>query len=66
MNRVEKIEGQVKELTGEELARFRAWFAEYDWSVWDQELEQDVERGKLDELADEALAEHEAGRTEAV
>lgn len=66
MNRVEKIEGQVKELTGEELARFRAWFAEYDWSVWDQELEQEVERGKLDELADEALAEHEAGRTEAV
>lgn len=66
MNRVEKIEGQVKELTGDELARFRGWFAEYDWSVWDQELEQDVERGKLDELADEALAEHEAGRTEAV
>lgn len=66
MNRVEKIEGQVKELTAQELARFRAWFAEYDWNVWDGELERDVELGKLDELADEALAEHEAGRTEAV
>lgn len=45
MNRVEKIEGQVKELTAQVLARFRAWFAEYDWNVWDGELERDVELG---------------------
>jgi len=66
MNRVEKIEGQVKELTAQELARFRAWFAEYDWNVWDGELERDVESGKLDGLASEALADHEAGRTKAI
>jgi hypothetical protein len=66
MNRVEKIEGQVKGLTVEELARFRAWFAEYDWSVWDSELERDVELGRLDDPASEALADHEAGRTQAV
>ncbi len=66
MNRVEKIEGQVKELTAQELARFRAWFAKYDWNVWDGELERDVELGKLDGLASEALADHEDGRTKAI
>lgn len=63
MNRVEKIEGQVKELTAQEFARFRTWFAEYDWNVWDGELERDVE---LDGLASEALADHEAGHTKAI
>jgi hypothetical protein len=66
MNRVEKIEGQVKELTARELARFRTWFAEYDWNVWDGELERDVELGKLDGLASEALSDHEAGRTKPI
>lgn len=62
MNRVEKIEGQVKELSAQELARFRAWFAEYDWNVWDGELERDVEFGKLHGLASEALADLAAAR----
>ena len=66
MNRVEKIEGEVQELTSEELASFRAWFAEYDWEAWDRQLAQDSAQGKLDHLADEASSEHEAGRTKAL
>lgn len=31
--------------------------------VWDRQLERDVEAGKLDALADEALREHAAGKT---
>lgn len=46
-----------------ELAEFRAWFAEYDWEVWDQQLEGDMKNGKLDHLADEALGSHAAGST---
>lgn len=30
MNRIETIEKEVASLSGEELAAFRAWFAEYD------------------------------------
>lgn len=63
MGRVEKIEREIQSLSEEELAEFRAWFAEYDWEAWDRQIERDVAAGKLDALAEEALREHESGRT---
>jgi hypothetical protein len=63
MTRVEHIEKEVESLAPQELAAFRAWFAEYDWKVWDRKLEDDVASGKLDRFADEALAEYERGET---
>lgn len=63
MTRVEVVESQVRSLTAEELAAFRAWFAEYDWQAWDVQLERDVASGKLDEFAAEAFAEFERGET---
>lgn len=38
MSRVERVQEAVKALDADELAEFRAWFAEYDWAVWDQRL----------------------------
>ena len=63
MTRVETLEREVQDLSPEELAAFRAWFAEYDWQVWDRQLDADVAAGKLDRLAAEALAEHERGES---
>ena len=63
MGKVEQLEQQVKGLTPEELAQFRAWFLEFDWDRWDRELEHDVASGKLDALADKALREHALGKT---
>lgn len=63
MSAVRNAEEAVKELSGAELAEFRRWFYEFDGKVWDAKLEADIEAGKLDELADEAIAEHRAGRT---
>lgn len=63
MGKLEKLEQDIRSLSAEELARFRAWFVQYDWETWDQQLERDVEGGKLDRLADEALREHASGRT---
>ncbi len=63
MTRVEQLEREVEKLTPEELASFRDWFTEYDWQVWDRQLERDVAAGKLDRLASEALAEFERGET---
>jgi hypothetical protein len=63
MSRIERLEAEVKSLSPEELAEFRAWFAEFDWDRWDAEFESDVGEGRLDEAAEEALREHEAGRT---
>lgn len=63
MSDLEKLEHEIRSLSEEELARFRAWFEEFDWKAWDRQLENDVARGKLDSLADTALSDHEAGRT---
>jgi hypothetical protein len=63
MGKVEKIEDEVQALSPAELAQFRAWFLEYDWAAWDQQLERDVQAGRLDDLADKALREHAADKT---
>jgi hypothetical protein len=63
MSRVEQIESQIKDLTSKELQSLRAWFAEYDAQIWDRQFEADVRAGKLDRLAEDALREHEAGRS---
>jgi len=63
MSKVEQIEGQIKELSSEELAAFRQWFAEFDSEVWDRQFEADVKAGKLDKLGDRALQDHTAGKS---
>ena len=63
MSKVDSIESQIKELSPEELAEFRAWFARFDAEVWDRQLEADVKAGKLDNLAERALRDHGAGRS---
>jgi hypothetical protein len=59
---LETAERAVTQLSSEELARFRQWFAEYDGDLWDMQIETDAEAGKLDALAQEALADYHAGR----
>ena len=63
MGDVEKIEQDIRALSLEELAQFRAWFLDYDWAAWDRQLERDIQAGKLDRLADMALRDHAAGKT---
>jgi hypothetical protein len=63
MTKVQQLEREVANLTPEELTAFRAWFVEYDWQAWDRQLEEDVAAGRLDKLAEEALAAHARGET---
>jgi hypothetical protein len=63
MSRVENIEGQVKDLSPEELKAFRDWFAKFDAEVWDSQIEADAKNGKLRALKERALRDHEAGRS---
>jgi hypothetical protein len=62
MKSVEEIQDAVRQLSKEELARFRAWFAEFDANLWDEEWEEDVVKGRLDPLAEEALRDWHEGR----
>lgn len=63
MSKIEAIEKQIQELSEEELSLFRQWFAEFDAALWDRQLERDADAGKLDTLAEEALRQHEQGKT---
>jgi len=63
MSKIEKIEQEIQALSPEELAQFRAWFLEYDWTIWDRQIERDAEAGRLDDLATRALRDHTAGKT---
>ncbi|HZT28954.1 MAG TPA: hypothetical protein VFA33_03660 [Bryobacteraceae bacterium] len=63
MSRVEDIEGQVKNLSSEELKAFRNWFASFDAEAWDAQIEADAKAGKLHSLAEKALRDHESGRS---
>jgi hypothetical protein len=62
MTKMEELENAVAELAPEELARFRAWFEEFEASRFDRKIERDAKAGKLDRLAEQALAEFRAGR----
>jgi len=63
MGKIEKIEDEIRALSSEELAQFRAWFLEYDWAIWDRQIERDSEAGRLDDLAARALRDHAAGKS---
>jgi hypothetical protein len=62
MTTLEDIEKAVTELPADQLAKFRAWFEEFEAIRFDQRIERDVRAGKLDQLADQALADFRAGR----
>jgi hypothetical protein len=63
VSKVENIEQEIRDLTPSELTAFRRWFLEFDAQVWDRQIEEDVRKGRLDKLAEEALAAHRAGKS---
>ena len=63
MSKVENIEQEVQNLTPSELSAFRRWFLEFDAQIWDRQIEEDARKGKLDKLAEEALAAHRTGKS---
>lgn len=54
MSKVERLEERVSNLPPKDLARFRAWFLEFDSRMCDQQIEADLKVGKLDSLIAEA------------
>ena len=60
------IESAVSQLSRSDLTAFRDWFSSFDSQAWDEQFEQDVRAGRLDSLADEALADLHSGRSRAL
>jgi uncharacterized protein YicC (UPF0701 family) len=62
MSKVEEIEKAVEQLAPKDLAEFQTWYEAFDARRFDEKVERDALGGKLDRLAEEALADFRAGR----
>lgn len=58
---VREIETAITELPPREVQGLMAWLAEYDAKLWDAQIEDDLEAGRLDAILAEVDAEYEAG-----
>jgi hypothetical protein len=52
---IEDIEKAVAGLPPDQYAEFCAWFEAFDADRFDRKIERDVQAGKLDRLADQAI-----------
>jgi hypothetical protein len=59
---VEHIQARIEALSEEDFTRLRKWFAQKDWQRWDEQLEADIEAGKLDFLLEEAKVAKSQGK----
>ena len=63
MTKLEKIEQEIASLSPGEVTKLAEWFAEFHANLWDRQIESDAKAGRLDRLAEQALADHRAGGT---
>jgi len=62
MSELDQLEQRIQKLSPDELAKFRAWFIEFDHLIWDKQIEADSKAGKLDGLIAEAQADYKVGK----
>ena len=63
MEKVEELEKKIQKLNHSDLVTFRQWFYKFDSKEWDNQIEKDVQVGKLDKLAKKSITAHNAGRS---
>ena len=63
MTRLERLEKSIEELSEAEQVEFAQWFDDIRAKRFDKAIEDDIAKGSLDALAEEALNDFRAGRT---
>jgi hypothetical protein len=58
---VKEIEAAILGLPAKDLTELMAWFKDYCAQVWDKQIEEDLEAGRLDALLSEVDKEFDAG-----
>ncbi len=66
MARIAEIKKEIEELPELEYVNLRHWFAEKDWEIWNKQIKEDSNSGKLDFLAKEALQEKNINKLKAL
>lgn len=59
---IEDLENAVAKLPPDQFAKFRDWFDAFDAARFDSKIERDAKAGRLDSLAEQALADFRQGR----
>ena len=59
---ITEIQAAIQKLPANEGWTLLRWLGDYLNDEWDKEIERDAREGRLDFLADEALADYKAGR----
>ena len=60
---IQDIQSAIKNLPPGDFEQLKDWFDELAAQRWDKQIETDIEAGKLDDLADKAIARHKAGKS---
>jgi len=58
---IKEIEIAITQLPATDLAELMAWLENYHAQMWDKQIEEDLEAGRLDALLTEVDKEYEAG-----
>lgn len=58
---VKEIEVPIAQLSAKDLAELMEWLANYHAQMWDKQIEEDLEAGRLDVLLDDVDKEYMAG-----
>jgi hypothetical protein len=58
---IQEIEQAITKLPKGELTELIAWLADYHHQVWEKQIEDDLESGRLDSLIAKAESEYQAG-----
>ena len=66
MSTLKEIEAAILTLPPDEFQQLMQWFFDLDHQRWDEQIEKDVADGKLEDLAQEAISEFEAGQFRAI
>jgi hypothetical protein len=59
---VEELQKQIAELAPDELAKFRAWYEQFDAALFDAKIERDAESGALERALAGSEEDFRAGR----
>lgn len=66
MSKLQQIETDILTLSAKDFEALKQWLADLDYQNWDRQIEQDIANGHLEALAQEALAEFEAGQCQSI
>lgn len=66
MSTLKEIEAAILTLPPDEFQQLMQWFFDLDYQRWDEQLGKDITDGKLEALAQEAIADFEVGHCRAI